>query len=251
MESFYGILAGSILVLISTALVLAGKKLARSLSERAEENPEQDRMEEISDFIDQSLRGYPDRTRYTNAYGQHVWTCHSKLFTFRITLQKLKLRYGFEITFFCKTPFHFRIRRTVTGNFMKVRESSGKQTAKLLDQKEISALLQRLLFYDSVTVSQTGITGQKTISGVAGLVDWPKTIGASITFVRFLLNFEDRKESTTPGEALCPYCRGVILAQEKSVSCQECRTTHHQVCWNETDRCSVFGCGSKSELELK
>jgi hypothetical protein len=250
MESFYGILGGSIVLLLAAALVLAGKKFAGSLSERWKENDIDDRTEEISLFIDQSLRGYPDRTRYTNVYGGDVWTCHSRLFTFRITLSKKKLRYLFEITFFCDTPFAFRIRRVISGASMKVDRSSGNETRKLLGEKEFSALAQRLLFYDSLEVSRTSVTGKKKFSGAPGLADWPKTLGASITFVRFLLNFEDRKEPATQGDVLCPYCRGAITDQDKSVSCQQCRTIHHQLCWNETDRCSVFGCGNKSELEL-
>jgi hypothetical protein len=250
MQWFYGILAGSTLLLLSGSLFLASKKFAGSRSKRRNQDRGSVEVEAITSYIDESLRGYPDRIRYTNVYGAQVWTCHSRLFTFQITFQEKKIRYRFQITFFCKTPFRFRIRRAIIGTSMRIERSSGKRTAGLLAEKEIPALIRRLRFYDSVEVSTTNITGTKIFSNVAGLAEWPQTIGASITFVRFLLNHEERKESTKQGEALCPYCKSTITDQEKSVSCNQCRTIHHQPCWNETDRCSVFGCGGKSELEL-
>ena len=225
-------------------------KFAESLFKRLKENHTDDRLKEISLYIDESLRGYPDRTRYTDVYGAHIWQCHSPLFTFQISLQKQKLRYRFQITFFCKTVFQFRIRRALSGPTMKVDRTAGKQTKRLLAEKEMPALIGRLHFYDSMEISPTAVTGRKIFSDIPGLSEWPRTLGASITFVRFLLDYEDRKESTKGGEALCPYCRSPITAQDESVSCIQCRTIHHRPCWNETDRCSVFGCGSKSELQL-
>ncbi len=207
-------------------------------------------LDELFKYIDASLKGYPDRIHYKDVYASHVWTCHSRLFTFQINLKEEKLRYRFQICFFCKVPFRFKMRRSLTGKGFKILDSPGNTTGQLLAEKEVPVLIQKLLFYDSVEVSNNGVLGSKTFSGIAGLSEWPKTLGASITFVRFLLNYEGRKEATKQGEALCPYCRGMIAENERAVSCGECRTVHHQDCWNESDRCSVFGCGNKSELEL-
>lgn len=245
MEWFLGILAGSIL------LLLAHMKFANSFSSKSKEPADDPALQELSQFIDSSLKGYPERVRYKDVYGAHVWTCHSRLFTIQISLSKTTIRYRFQVSFFHDLPFRFTIRRSRIQKTMKVAGSSGKLTEKLLSEKEMTPFIQKLSFYDSVRVTKSGVYGSKAVSGIAGLAEWPKALGASITFVRFLLNYDDRKEALKPEDALCPYCRGMITTGEKVVSCSKCRTAHHQDCWNETDRCSIFGCGSKSELELQ
>ncbi len=207
-------------------------------------------FEKLFHFIDTSLKGYPDRNHFKDFYHNHTWTCHSRLFTFQIQLKKETLRYQFQIFFFVELPFKFKIQRSLTGQTMTIIQSSGEITKRLIAQKELPALIQRLQFYDSLKISSTSVGGTKTFQSLEDLKEWPKTLGASITFLRFLLNYQDRKESTEKGDAVCPYCRNPIIETEKSVSCRECRTIHHWDCWNETDRCSVFGCRSKSELEL-
>jgi hypothetical protein len=207
-------------------------------------------LEEISAFIDSSLKGYPDRIRHKDINrGGYAWTCHSRLFTFRIHLRKHRLRYQFQIVFFCDLPFRFTIRRSRIAR-SKLTHRSRKITAQLLARKELHALIQKLRFFDSVSVTRTGVTGTKMFNGISGLSEWHKTLGASITFVRFLLNYEERKQPSQQDEALCPYCKARIAENEQAVSCSTCSTVHHQDCWNETDRCSVFGCGNKSELQL-
>jgi hypothetical protein len=44
--------------------------------------------------------------------------------------------------------------------------------------------------------------------------------------------------------ARCPYCRSPIYLWDTPVLCERCMTAHHQDCWKEADRCSVFACGS-------
>jgi GntR family transcriptional regulator len=46
------------------------------------------------------------------------------------------------------------------------------------------------------------------------------------------------------GAAICPYCRQSMEPTDSVVSCFACNTAHHEECWNEVSRCSIFGCGS-------
>jgi hypothetical protein len=241
---FFLILAAAILLLF---LHWQFAKHLDSGSKLQESDPT---FERISGFIDTSLKGYPDRLRFTDSYGTRTWSCHSRLFAFQISLKKETLSYRFQIFFRRELPFEFTIQRSLSGQALKVAKSSGKATEELLAQVEFPALLQKLEFYDSLKGSSGGVAGTKTFRSLEDLEEWPKTLGASITFLRFLLNQSDRKEVTGKEDALCPYCRNSILEKEKVVSCRECRTIHHYECWNETNRCSVFGCGNKSEIEL-
>lgn len=47
-----------------------------------------------------------------------------------------------------------------------------------------------------------------------------------------------------PTKAICPFCRQLMEPGDNVVSCFACNTAHHEECWNEVSRCSVFGCGS-------
>jgi len=242
MELFFVILVAAILLLFLY--------FANSIEPQSKPDKIDPVFEELLQYVDTSLKGYPDRFHYKDVHATHVWTCHSRLFTFRIYLTKETLHYQFQIFFSVELPFEFKIQRSLTGQAMKIVQSSGEPTKRLLAQKELPALIQKLQFYDSLKISTTGVAGTKTFQSLEDLKEWPKTLGASITFLRFLLNYQDRKEPTEKESALCPYCRNPILEEEKAVSCRECRTIHHMECWNETDRCSVFGCGNKSEIEL-
>ncbi|MCI0412537.1 hypothetical protein L0222_07010 [bacterium] len=244
MEWFFLILVAAILLLF-----LHSKLVGKIESDSKAEEPDPN-FEEIFHYIDTSLKGYPDRFKFTDSYGIRTWTCHSRLFDFQVYLKKETLHYQFQIAFWVQLPFEFKIQRSFKRQDLKLAQSSGKDTRGLLEQKEIPALIQKLQFYDSLKISSGAVVGIKTFRKLEDLEEWPKTLGASITFLRFLLSYQDRKESSEKGPAVCPYCRNPVLEDEKAVSCRECRTIHHSECWNETDRCSVFGCGNKSEIEL-
>ena len=239
-----------LILIVAILLLFLHWEFAKHFDSRSKLQEPDPNFEEISRFIDTSLKGYPDRLHFTDSYGTRTWSCHSRLFAFQISLKRETLSYRFQIFFWRQLPFVFTIERSISGRRLKIANSSGKTTKALLAQKEIPSLLQKLEFYDSLKVSSGGVAGTKTFGRLEDLEEWPKTLGASITFLRFLLNYSDRKEATGKEDALCPYCRNSILEKEKVVSCRECRTIHHFECWNETDRCSVFGCGNKSEMEL-
>lgn len=50
--------------------------------------------------------------------------------------------------------------------------------------------------------------------------------------------------------SMCPYCRESIAEDAATISCMICKTIHHGECWDETGRCSVFGCKGKVKLLL-
>ncbi len=53
-----------------------------------------------------------------------------------------------------------------------------------------------------------------------------------------------------PAGAICPYCRQSMEPTDNVVSCFGCNTAHHEECWNEVSRCSIFGCGSSVRTSI-
>ena len=236
MELVYAVAAGLIFLFLIEMLSSRGKK--------PDNDPE---LTSIIEFIDSTLQGYPDRFRQ-NLRGSFDWTCHTRLFTIHIQLIQRGGRYRLSASFFRDLPFTFRAKRALIGQNVQVESRKGAATKKLIAEKEISPLLHKLHFYDSINVNRYGMTGVRTFGKVEELDEWHKTLGSSIRFMRFLLNYKDRKDATSSTDAVCPYCKGGVDPTDHVVSCLDCRTLHHEDCWAETNRCSVFGCGSKSEV---
>jgi hypothetical protein len=44
------------------------------------------------------------------------------------------------------------------------------------------------------------------------------------------------------GTLRCPFCRDSIYPAITITCCSSCRTVHHEKCWQDNHRCSVFGC---------
>ena len=51
-------------------------------------------------------------------------------------------------------------------------------------------------------------------------------------------------KASLPVGAICPYCRQSMEPTDSVVFCFACNTAHHEECWNEVSRCSIFGCAS-------
>ena len=51
--------------------------------------------------------------------------------------------------------------------------------------------------------------------------------------------------SSKPVRGQCPYCRQKIDVESEIVLCIICKTAHHEECWKETGRCSIFGCSGR------
>jgi hypothetical protein len=67
--------------------------------------------------------------------------------------------------------------------------------------------------------------------------------GLKLKFLPTLSRAEDR------GTLRCPFCRDSIYPAITVIRCKKCRTIHHEKCWQENRRCSVFGCGGNPEQE--
>jgi hypothetical protein len=240
MELVYGI-AGLTLLLLLFRLFSS-----RKTNSGTEPDPV---MEEIAAYIDSTLQGYPDRFRHKGLQDAYGWTCHSRLFTIQIHLEKERTAYRLRVYFFRQLPYLF-LATSGGGKKLQVTSSKGSETKTLLGEKEITSLLEKMEFYDKIEVYEHGVTGAKKFKTLEELSGWHKVLGATITFTRFLLHQLERKQPSALTDALCPYCRGPMADSDLVVSCSECRTRHHGECWNETDRCSVFGCGGKSELQV-
>ena len=224
--------------------------LLHLFASRERKKPEPDpKMAELASYIDTSLKGYPDRHRQKSTGETYGWTCHSRLFTIQIQLEQKRPGYRFRAYFFRDMPYRFVAKRSITGN-LKIVSSSGALTKKLIGEREIGSLLEKLEFYNQIEVNKYGVAGSKSFGSIEDLSGWHAALGCTITFARFLLNYSERKVPTASREAFCPYCRGELVETDRVVSCGECRTRHHQDCWNETERCSVYGCSGKSELQI-
>ena len=44
----------------------------------------------------------------------------------------------------------------------------------------------------------------------------------------------------------CPYCRQIMMHEQKVIACGKCKTIQHYECWKEMYRCAVFGCSSQA-----
>ena len=62
--------------------------------------------------------------------------------------------------------------------------------------------------------------------------------------IQNVINQLKNPKVNVPAGALCPYCRQSMEPTDSIVSCFACNTAHHEECWNEVSRCSIFGCGS-------
>jgi TM2 domain-containing membrane protein YozV len=49
----------------------------------------------------------------------------------------------------------------------------------------------------------------------------------------------------------CPYCRGLLLAEEPVTECDGCGTRHHSDCYAENGGCTIFGCSKAPADEPK
>jgi DNA-binding transcriptional regulator YhcF (GntR family) len=58
-------------------------------------------------------------------------------------------------------------------------------------------------------------------------------------------------KASLPTGALCPFCRQMMERSDDIVHCFACKTAHHEECWNEVSRCSIFGCGSSVKMATK
>lgn len=42
--------------------------------------------------------------------------------------------------------------------------------------------------------------------------------------------------------ATCPFCGDLIKGNSSTITCESCKTPHHEMCWRENGGCTTFGC---------
>lgn len=195
------------------------------------------KLEQLEALIDQSLSRY--RQCRKSRFGKTInWQCIAKLFTFHITLQRNGL------TYILHTSFHFPLTTVdqKTANRFDTSKKLSVDDQVLYPQQHMEELFSRLQFFDSLNIHTDGVMARKKLIRSALILEWPKALSGMITFVRYLIDYEKRKDLKISGDAVCPYCRSEISERDDVVSCRVCRTFHHRDCWEEIDQCSVFGC---------
>lgn len=60
----------------------------------------------------------------------------------------------------------------------------------------------------------------------------------------------DNERVPAPDDAVCPICREAV-DPESAVACSDCSAPHHPECWEYAGGCSMFGCGSRENLDFK
>lgn len=64
------------------------------------------------------------------------------------------------------------------------------------------------------------------------LIDSAAGLGVTIQFI----------SRSDDEQAVCPFCKDEILRDQNTIRCSECKAIHHDGCWTDNGRCSVFGC---------
>lgn len=242
-KGFVGILVGlfciGVLGVLVFLLAAIGNAVIKGIYERAV--PDEDRRKRLVEIIDDSVKGYRNRIRTEH---QRIirWECPSRRFTFHISFQRDAKRYLVNLSF----PIPVQSVEESAGRQLDVARGVAIKKDGSLMEREAQALVEPLRFFDRVSVSRSGIFARKIIKREDELQDWHDGLTGIIAFVRYQLDAEKWSEIEVAGQTLCPYCRSAIGEQDEVARCRKCRTVHHEDCWQEQGRCSVFGCGSTS-----
>jgi hypothetical protein len=201
--------------------------------------PDEHRRTRLVEIIDDAVKGYRDRLRFEHN-GVINWECRSRRFTFHITLQRDAKNYILHVSFPCpiqSVEAHAAKRVDVArGITVSHRQSH--------TEREVDELLDPLRFFGTLSVRTTGVSARRIIRPDDELQDWREGLIAIIGFVRYLLDAEKWSEIERAVQTLCPYCRAILEEQDAVARCRKCRTVHHEECWHEQGRCSVFGCAN-------
>jgi hypothetical protein len=194
-------------------------------------------------------------SRYKNLHESHIkntfyWAAQSKRYLLRISLSVISLN---------KYELNVNLEGSLQQNFTliglgwlsterKLRFTSESPKDAGISRTEIEPFLKQLNFFDEVTAQGGILTATRTLQKDSPMDNWPQALGTFIRLGSYLMDVGLRKEILTATDILCPYCRNDFNEAAGTVSCRDCKTRHHQDCWEEVGRCSVFGCNCKSEI---
>jgi hypothetical protein len=205
--------------------------------------------EQFEEAIHSSVR------RYKNLYQSNIgktfnWTAHSKRYVLRVSLSIIsRNKYELNVNLEGSHQQNFSlIGLGWLSRERKLRFTSESQKDTGISRTEIEPFLKQLNFFDELTASEGILTASRTLQKDTSMEDWPRTLASFIRLGNFLMDTGLRKEVLAASDILCPYCRNDFTETASTVSCRDCKTRHHQECWEEVGRCSVFGCNCKSEI---
>ena len=191
-----------------------------------------------------SVKRYKDLF-LTNLNSRYYFTARSKRYVLKISLTRAaEEKYLLHLDLEAKHTHGFSLE--FTGKFppkLSIKDSE-------ITEQELIPFFEPLSFFERVDATRSGLQARVTLTSEDSMESWPQTLSAFIRLGRYLMDSEIRKEILDAGDILCPYCRGEFSGSDATVSCSECKTRHHQECWEEVDRCSVFGCRNKTEIVI-
>lgn len=198
--------------------------------------------------------------RYKNLYQSKIrntfyWTAHSKRYVLRISLSMISgNKYELNASLEGSHQQNFSLERPgwLWSKFLNTKSNlyftSGPLKDAGISRIEIEPFLKSLDFFDQISAREGILTATRTLQNDSSMENWPRTLGSFIRLGNFLMDTGLRKEILAASDILCPYCRNDFNETAGTVSCRDCKTRHHQDCWEEVGRCSVFGCNCKSEV---
>lgn len=229
---WFALFSIAVFLWIRSSIIAKGKRLFDALEQRIEE----------------SLKRY--QSRHTTRYNGTVsWSCSGKRFDFFVSLQQRYWTCRVSVWFHCETNRSFQLR--FPHGRLKASGINDAYEKKLFQEMAFTAIWEQRETFDRIIVKKESVQATKMYRRVHEIDTWPDALGGLITFVRYVLDFENRKEIMTRGEPVCPYCKAAVEEKQPGVLCRTCKTLHHQECWNETGRCSIFGCRGKMELMVR
>jgi Prokaryotic RING finger family 1 len=191
-----------------------------------------------------SVRRYKDLF-ITNLNKRYYFTARSKRYELKLTLSVVsEEKFLLHLSLEGKHPHKFSLEFTD-----KIPPRIRKKDSEITID-ELAPFFEPLSFFERVAASPGILQASTTLNSEDSMENWPQTFSAFIRLGRYLMDSVLRKEILEATDVLCPYCRGQFSINDATVSCSECKTRHHKECWEEVDRCSVFGCRSKTEIVI-
>ena len=134
-------------------------------------------------IIDESLKEYKDQHR--SDFGPSIfWHCVSGRLSFGISLSKSGGIHPITVTIHAKLPFVLELPGGK--NPQKMNDAA----EKIMQSREIPALLEHLDYFDFVTVHGTGVIARCDNFNTE---KWHSALAGLLTFARYLLEFENRE----------------------------------------------------------
>lgn len=218
----------------------------QSIPKKKRKKVQQEQFQQLPEILYNSIRRYKDHSRF-QLQDYFVARASAKFYKIQLTLSS---RSG-PITLLAEIECEHELRFSLDSNEGQLKFVVHDPSYRYPSTDDLKIFLEPLSFMEKIEVEPGRITAYKTIPKDLSLQQfagtWPSVMGTLIRFCRFLIDFDSRENIKVSGDALCPFCRSE-LSGSGIVSCKMCMTRHHAECWEETGRCSIFGCTGTTTL---